>query len=124
MLLDRRLLPILEGGPGVVEALLRPAVTASASAAEKAFAKTAAREWGRYGITVNTVRPAALSPAAVEWSRQEPERFARTLSQSALRRLGDPWSDIGRAIAMLVSDDMAYFTGATVMLDGGSTILR
>ena len=89
-----------------------------------ALTKTAAREWGRYGITVNTVCPAALTPAAEEWAEQEPEKFAAVLAQTPLGRLGDPGRDIGRAIAMLVSDDMAYLTGATLMLDGGTTLMR
>ena len=89
-----------------------------------ALTKTAAREWGRYGITVNTVCPAALTPAAQEWASQEPKRFAAVLAQVSLGRLGDPDLDIGRAIAMLVTDDMSYLTGATLMLDGGTTLLR
>jgi hypothetical protein len=36
-----------------------------------------------------------------------------------LRRFGDPYGDIGRAIIALVSDDLHYLTGATIMLDGG-----
>jgi len=89
-----------------------------------ALTKTAAREWGRYGITVNTVCPAALTPAAEEWAKQEPQKFAAVLAGVSLGRLGDPDGDIGPAIAMLVSDDMSYLTGATLMLDGGATLLR
>jgi 2-hydroxycyclohexanecarboxyl-CoA dehydrogenase len=96
----------------------------AAKEAIHALTKTAAREWGRYGISVNTVCPAALSPAAEEWSKQEPDKFAAVIAQTSMGRLGDPEADIGRAIAMLVTDDMGYLTGATVMLDGGSTILR
>jgi 2-hydroxycyclohexanecarboxyl-CoA dehydrogenase len=36
--------------------------------------------------------------------------------------MGDCEQDIGRAVAALVSDDMSYLTGATLMLDGGMTI--
>jgi 2-hydroxycyclohexanecarboxyl-CoA dehydrogenase len=89
-----------------------------------ALTKTAAREWGRYGITVNTVCPAALTPSSEEWAQQEPQKFAAVLAQISLGRLGDLETDIGPAIAMLVSDDMAYLTGATLMLDGGGTLLR
>jgi NAD(P)-dependent dehydrogenase (short-subunit alcohol dehydrogenase family) len=37
--------------------------------------------------------------------------------------MGDPEADIGRAVVALVSDDMAYLTGATLMLCGGRTLL-
>ncbi len=89
-----------------------------------ALTKTAAREWGPYGITVNTVCPSATSPSAEAWAIQEPERYAAVIAQTPLGRLGDPELDIGRAIAMLVTDDMGFLTSATLMLDGGTTILR
>jgi NAD(P)-dependent dehydrogenase (short-subunit alcohol dehydrogenase family) len=89
-----------------------------------ALTKTAAREWGGYGITVNTVCPAALSPAAKEWSEQQPQAYAAVVAKAPLKRLGDPFADIGRAVAALVTDDLGFLTGATLMLDGGMTILR
>jgi ABC-type branched-subunit amino acid transport system ATPase component len=48
----------------------------------------------------------------------------RTRLSNSAGRLGDPERDIGRAIAMLVKDDMGFLTGATIMLDGGTTLLR
>jgi 2-hydroxycyclohexanecarboxyl-CoA dehydrogenase len=36
-----------------------------------------------------------------------------------LGRIGDEATDIGWAVAGLVSDDFKYLTGATLMLDGG-----
>jgi NAD(P)-dependent dehydrogenase (short-subunit alcohol dehydrogenase family) len=38
--------------------------------------------------------------------------------------MGDCEDDIGRAVAALVSDDMHYLTGATLMIDGGLTFLH
>ncbi len=96
---------------------------AMAKEAIRGLSRTAAREWGRYGIRVNTVCPAALSPAAAEFQQSDPERFARVLAKIPLGRMGDPEQDIGRAVAALVGDDMAYLTGATLMLCGGRTIL-
>jgi NAD(P)-dependent dehydrogenase (short-subunit alcohol dehydrogenase family) len=37
--------------------------------------------------------------------------------------MGDPELDIGAAVAFLLSDDARYFTGQTVMLDGGAMSL-
>jgi 2-hydroxycyclohexanecarboxyl-CoA dehydrogenase len=40
-----------------------------------------------------------------------------------LGRMGDPELDIGGAVVALVSDDLRYLTGATLMLEGGRVIL-
>ena len=96
---------------------------AMAKEAIRGLTRTAAREWGRYGIRVNTVCPAAMSPAAVEFRDTDPDRFARVVAKIPLGRMGDSEQDIGRAVAALVSDDMAYLTGATLMLCGGRTLL-
>ncbi|MGV0160636.1 SDR family NAD(P)-dependent oxidoreductase [Mycobacterium colombiense] len=86
--------------------------------------KSAAIEWGRYGIRVNQVCPAGLSPSAERFRDADPARWAQIEKSIPLRRMGLAYDDIGRAIAALVSDDMRYLTGATIMLDGGQVILR
>jgi NAD(P)-dependent dehydrogenase (short-subunit alcohol dehydrogenase family) len=86
--------------------------------------KVAAAEWGRYGIRVNVVAPAGMSPGAEESRRTRPDRFAAIVEQIPLGRIGDCEEDVGRAVAALVSPDMQYLTGATLMLDGGRIRLR
>jgi NAD(P)-dependent dehydrogenase (short-subunit alcohol dehydrogenase family) len=54
----------------------------------------------------------------------EPERYAAVIAQTPLGRLGDPYADIGWAVAALVADDLGFLTGATIMLGGGTMILR
>ena len=100
-----------------------PAFGAYAVAKEaiRALTKVASREWGRYGVRVNVICPAALSSAAETFRDAYPEHFAAVLEQTPLGRLGDPEADIGRAVAALVSDDLRYLTGATLLLDGGRT---
>ncbi len=41
-----------------------------------------------------------------------------------LRRVGDPETDIGGAVVYLCSDEAAYITGTTLMVDGGFSYLR
>jgi NAD(P)-dependent dehydrogenase (short-subunit alcohol dehydrogenase family) len=41
-----------------------------------------------------------------------------------LGRIGDPENDIGKPVAFLASDDSAFITGSTLMLDGGLGYLR
>ncbi|OHV44628.1 MULTISPECIES: SDR family NAD(P)-dependent oxidoreductase [unclassified Pseudofrankia] len=95
---------------------------AMAKEAIRGLSRVAAREWGRYGIRVNVICPTAMSPAAEEYREANPERFAMVMREIPLGRFGDPETDIGRAVAALVSDDMSYLTGATLMLGGGREV--
>jgi 2-hydroxycyclohexanecarboxyl-CoA dehydrogenase len=87
--------------------------------AVRALTRVAAREWGRDNIRVNVLCPAAMSPSAIAFQESHPEAFERMLKTVSLGRMGDEFDDIASAIAALVSDDLRYVTGATIMLDGG-----
>jgi NAD(P)-dependent dehydrogenase (short-subunit alcohol dehydrogenase family) len=95
---------------------------AMAKEAIRGLTRVASREWGPYGIRVNTICPAALSPSAEEWAERNPDKFAAVLRNIPLGRMGDAEEDIGRAVAALVSDDLCYLTGATLVLEGGRVI--
>jgi len=90
--------------------------------AVRALSRVAAREWGRYNIRINVICPAALSPSATEFRDRHREAYDRMLKTVPLGRMGDEMQDIARAVAALVSDDMTYLTGATLMLDGGRLV--
>ena len=92
---------------------------AMAKEAIRALTRVAATEWGPDGIRVNTICPAALSESAKAWGEEHPEAFAKVLKNIPLRRMGDPELDIGRAVVALVSDDLGYLTGSTLILEGG-----
>ncbi|MFC4503447.1 MULTISPECIES: SDR family NAD(P)-dependent oxidoreductase [Streptomyces] len=111
------------GSSAAVQGEVSFAAYAMAKEAIRGLTRVAAREWGAYGIRVNVVCPAALSPAAEEFFAAHPDKAERVLSAIPLGRMGDPETDIGRAVAALVSDDMTYLTGATLMLEGGRTLL-
>lgn len=96
---------------------------AMAKEAVRALTKVAANEWGPYGITVNAVCPSAISPAFEKFAEENPEVAERMAADRPLGRLGDPEKDIGRAVVSLVSSDMRYLTGATLMLTGGRVLL-
>jgi NAD(P)-dependent dehydrogenase (short-subunit alcohol dehydrogenase family) len=85
----------------------------------RGLSRVAAREWGRDNIRVNVICPAALSPGAIEFRENHRDAFDRMLKTVPLGRIGDEATDIGWAVAALVSDDFKYLTGATLMLDGG-----
>jgi 2-hydroxycyclohexanecarboxyl-CoA dehydrogenase len=102
----------------------RQAAYSMAKEAIGGLTKSTAIEWGKYGIRVNVVCPAAWSPGAEAYRDEDPARWEQVQRSIPLRRFGDPYDDIGRAIVALVSDDLHYLTGATIMLDGGQVMLR
>lgn len=89
----------------------------AAKAAVGGLTRSAAREWGRYGINVNAVVPFAVSEGTL--SALDDEQVAGMLRQLTIRRPGDPEADIGRAVVYLCGPDSSYVTGSTLMLDGG-----
>lgn len=95
----------------------------TAKEAIRGLTKHAAREWGRYGIRVNVVAPAALGEGAAKFRDEAPARWEAILKQVPLGYMGDPADDIGRGLLALVTD-LQYLTGATLALDGGRCILR
>jgi NAD(P)-dependent dehydrogenase (short-subunit alcohol dehydrogenase family) len=85
-----------------------------------ALTRTAAREWGRHGILVNCIAPAAMSRRGKDFAERDPERFRRLMDSRPVPRLGDPLADIGPIAVFLAADDSRYLTGHTFYADGGA----
>ena len=93
----------------------------AAKEAVRSLTRTAAREWGRYGVTVNCVCPASVAhrmPVGDETSDRA-AAFDQMFKEHPLGRDGDPEEDIAPTVAFLLSDASQYFTGQTLMVDGG-----
>lgn len=98
---------------------------AASNEAIRSLTRTAAREWGRDGITVNCVLPASVAHRAPA-AGSDPSReaaFAAMYDDHPIGRDGDAVDDIGPAVAFLLSDASRYITGQTISVDGGG-ILR
>lgn len=89
-------------------------------AAQRALAKSLAREWGSDGITVNCIAPVAASPSLVSAFEQNPDLKSAIERRTPLGRVGDVTNDIGPVAAFLASADASYVTGQTIVCDGGS----
>ncbi len=84
------------------------------------FIKAAALEFSHYGITVNGVEPGNILTEGMKESRSK--AFIRSMEEAIpLGRLGTP-RDIANAVLFLASDDAAYITGTTIIVDGGQTL--
>lgn len=98
---------------------------ASSKEAIRALTRSAAREWGKFGITVNCLCPVSAAHR-VPPSDEDPVRakmFAETYANQPIPRDGDAVDDIGPVVQFLVSDASRYMTGQTLMADGGAIML-
>jgi 2-hydroxycyclohexanecarboxyl-CoA dehydrogenase len=85
----------------------------------RALTRTAAREWGRYGINVNVINPAIWTDAMDSYfAQQSPEFKEAQLAEVPLRGFGTP-EDVGAVAVFLASKDSDFITGDTIMLDSG-----
>jgi NAD(P)-dependent dehydrogenase (short-subunit alcohol dehydrogenase family) len=94
---------------------------AATKEAIRALTRTAAREWGKHKIRVNTILPSAMSPKA-QWYLKESGTYQKELDLVALGRFGEP-EDIAPTAIFLASDESNYVSGQTLGVDGGSTML-
>jgi NAD(P)-dependent dehydrogenase (short-subunit alcohol dehydrogenase family) len=92
----------------------------AAKAGIAALTRTAAREWGRDGITVNAIAPGAWTKRGQDWAAREPEAFAKAMATRAIGRLGDPETDIAPVALFLATDDARFLTGHVIYVDGGA----
>ena len=94
---------------------------AAAKEAVRSLTRTAAREWGREGITVNCVCPASVAHRMPVGDPDSPraKAFAAMYEDHPLGRDGDPEADIAPAVVFLLADASQYLTGQTLMVDGG-----
>lgn len=78
--------------------------------------KSAAKEYGEYGIRVNAICPNAIRTPLLLGA---PKAFQEALlAPQAIKRFGEP-EEVGNATAFLLSDLSSFITGATLAVDGG-----
>lgn len=86
----------------------------------RALTRTAAKEWGKHGIRVNTILPSALTPKSI-WYLEDSGTYDLELAKVAIGRFGAP-EDVAKTALFLASDEADYVTGQTIGVDGGSTM--
>ncbi len=85
-----------------------------------ALTRSLAVEYAPQKIRVNVICPGVVRTGISEllWSDLIGDEVRRNVERGHLTRLGVP-EDIARAAVFLASDDAAFVTGATLMVDGG-----
>jgi hypothetical protein len=95
---------------------------AATKAGQVALTRAMALDYARERIRVNAVCPGWTRSALVQGifdASGDPARMERTVAdRQPMGRIGEP-EDIGKAVAYLCSDDAAFVTGTTLVVDGG-----
>ncbi|HEX7095733.1 MAG TPA: glucose 1-dehydrogenase [Acidimicrobiales bacterium] len=85
--------------------------------AVRGMTKTAAIEWGRYGIRVNSVHPGGVNTPMGN-PTNDPTLEKLPYQFQAIQRIGYP-PEIAAAVLFLASDEASYVTGTELVVDGG-----
>ena len=86
--------------------------------------KTAAFEWGPYGVRVNAVAPGYIASSGFDTYPPELRSWLRSLPKHVpLRRVGTE-SEVSAAITFLLTDAASFINGVTIPVDGGAPLVR
>ncbi|WP_370575674.1 3-oxoacyl-ACP reductase family protein [Methanomethylovorans sp.] len=94
-------------------------VYSASKAAVVGFTRSAAKELGRYGITVNAIAPGLIETDLIK--DMKPDVRDKMLSNISLGRIGTP-EDVAKVVLFLSSDLASYVSGSVIAVDGCQTI--
>jgi NAD(P)-dependent dehydrogenase (short-subunit alcohol dehydrogenase family) len=96
---------------------------AMAKGAILSLTRTAAQEWGQFGIVTNVFCPVTAADS-FQTSEQGKAALAAVSAMSPVRRMGTAYEDTSPMIAFLASEGAGYINGQTVSICGGLTMVR
>ena len=88
--------------------------------AVRIFTKSAAIQYAKDGIRVNSVHPGFVDSPMTESYHEQPEIREARVGATPLGRMGLP-EDIASGILYLASDESSFVTGSELVIDGGMT---
>jgi citronellol/citronellal dehydrogenase len=93
--------------------------TGAARAGTENFCKSAAWEWGPYGVRVNAVAPGWIASAGLDtYDASMAETFRGAADKVPLKRMASE-AELSAAVCFLLSPAAGYINGATLHVDGG-----
>lgn len=92
----------------------------AAKGAIRLFTKSAAIQYAKENIRVNSVHPGYARTPLTTASYDDPERYQWVLDRTPMGRVGDAY-DIAYGILYLASDESSFVTGSELVIDGGMT---
>jgi dehydrogenase/reductase SDR family protein 4 len=113
---------IVVGSIGGIKANTVIGAYGMSKAADHHMVRNLAAEWGPKNVRVNAIAPGLVKTEFARALWEDPARAAERVSNTPLRRLGEP-RDIGGIAVFLASDAAAFITGQVIVADGGVTIL-
>jgi NAD(P)-dependent dehydrogenase (short-subunit alcohol dehydrogenase family) len=90
----------------------------ASKAAVRVMSKSAAVQYARDGIRVNSVHPGIMPPMLTSKTSADPEVRAELLRGVPLGRAGRV-EEVAYAVLFLASDEASYITGTELVVDGG-----
>lgn len=130
LFLTQRLLPLLEDGSSILNissgftrfTLPGYSVYAAVKAAVEVLTRYMAVELGERRIRVNTIAPGAIATDFMGGAVRDNDGVNAYVAQGiALGRVGQP-DDIGRAVAAILSSDLAWANGTSFDVSGGQLL--
>ncbi|MFN8833074.1 MAG: SDR family oxidoreductase, partial [Alphaproteobacteria bacterium] len=92
----------------------------AAKAGLTGFMKTVAIELAQYNITVNAVEPGNIETEGLR-ARNSSDAIKERIAPIPMKRLGTP-HEVAYAHLFLASDEAAYITGQSIVVDGGQIL--
>ncbi len=92
-----------------------------AKGAIRLMTKSAAVQFAKDGIRVNSVHPGLMPPMRTSVSAADPALREKVIETIPMRRAGRA-EEAAYAILFLASDEASYITGAELVVDGGAVV--
>jgi NAD(P)-dependent dehydrogenase (short-subunit alcohol dehydrogenase family) len=95
---------------------------AASKGAVSALTRAMAATYGPEGIRVNAIAPGAIRTQLNDDIASQADVYARVVEAIPLRRMGTP-EELAACALFLASDESGFVNGATLVVDGGQTII-
>jgi NAD(P)-dependent dehydrogenase (short-subunit alcohol dehydrogenase family) len=90
----------------------------AAKGAIRLMSKSAAVQYGKDGIRVNSVHPGLMPPMRTSVTAADPAVREQVMAGIPMGRAGRP-DEVAYAVLFLASDEASYITGTELVVDGG-----